>query len=128
MLLLFMSISTAQAAEPTGTLTLACEGTATSTASGVTDDANPEATSIGIIVDFAARTVEFGHEFKFPIKISTITETTISFFGGLWSDPILMYDVNGPIDRASHAVEIHVYMREKGGSLDTNYSLKCKPT
>ena len=51
-LLAFLGLTTAQAAEPTGTLTLACEGTTRLNY----DDAD-EPSSMGIIVNFAARTV-----------------------------------------------------------------------
>jgi len=44
----------AQAAEPTGTLTLACEGTARDATSAVKP---PQPISMGIIVNFTARTV-----------------------------------------------------------------------
>jgi hypothetical protein len=42
--------------------------------------ANPEPTSMGIILDFAARTVEgFGSDARFRIVIENITETSIGF-------------------------------------------------
>jgi hypothetical protein len=130
----------AQAAEPTGKLTLACQGTAIST----TPNSKPEPISMGIIVDFAARTVEFGHEIKsFPVGITDITETAISFFGSDWSDrtTVLMPNINGAIDRVTGAVEADFFTRGRGGTTTcgapgkpactywmTTYSLKCKAT
>ena len=67
---------TAQAAEPTGTLTLACKGTVTNT---TMDDAKPEQFSQGIIVNFTARTVD---GFGSPVKITDVDEVTVSFWGG----------------------------------------------
>ena len=66
----------------------------------------PEPISMGIIVDFAARTVEFGREIKsFPIGITDITETAISFFGSDWSDrtTVVMSNINEAIDRVTGA-------------------------
>src|SRR6516164_4950804 len=48
-----LSMST-QAAEPTGTLTLACEGTMTDMTK---TDVKPEPISMGIVFNFSARTV-----------------------------------------------------------------------
>ena len=65
-MLLALGLSVAHAAEPTGTLTLACEGTRTTTTEThdkPTKVKKPEQITMGIIIDFAARTVEFGHEF-----------------------------------------------------------------
>jgi hypothetical protein len=117
-LLTLAVLSTAQAAEPTGTLTLACEGTAVSG-----NGTNPEQLSMGIVVDFATRTVEFGHDFQFPVEITNITQTTIKFFGSTGYSPLSNLD--GVIDRMTGAVEAYI-VRELGGTM--SYSLKCKPT
>lgn len=61
---------TAQAAD--STLTLACQGTATS---GTGD---PEPISMGIIVNFTNRTVE---GFGYPVKITDVSEVTVTFGG-----------------------------------------------
>jgi len=68
LLLALVALSTAQAAEPTGTLTLACEGT-----TKLGEKTDP--ISMGIIVDFADRTVHgfgypgFSGRFDFPVNV-----------------------------------------------------------
>jgi hypothetical protein len=64
--LLVVTSMTAQAAEPV-TLTLACEGTVTDISQPV--DGKPEPTSMGIIVNFTARTVA---GLDFPLKITKL--------------------------------------------------------
>jgi hypothetical protein len=54
MMLLVLGLSVAHAAEPTGTLTLACEGTKSS--SDYSDAKRP--VSMGMNLDFKARTVD----------------------------------------------------------------------
>jgi hypothetical protein len=76
-LLVLASLSTAHAAEPTGTLTLACEGTVTDNWQA---DQKPEPISTGITIDFTARTVQgFGSYWPIPIPIDTLTETNVMF-------------------------------------------------
>jgi hypothetical protein len=65
---------TVQAADET--LTLACQGTATDITQPV--DGKPEPTSMGIIINFAARTVV---GLDFPLKITSSDEAMV-FFGG----------------------------------------------
>ena len=106
-----------QAAEPTGTLTLACQGTAIADAASF-PDARPEPISMGIIVDFAARTVEGFSLIR--AKIIEVTETSVSFRG---SDDT-HGSVIGGIDRVTGAVEAFTSLAK----VTTSYSLKCKPT
>jgi hypothetical protein len=54
MLLALPALSTAQAAEPTGTLTLACQGTVTGTGT----EEKPELISMGVIVNFTTGMVQ----------------------------------------------------------------------
>jgi hypothetical protein len=64
-------MSSAQAAEPTGTLALACHGMTKEIAPQL--GAKPEPISMGIIVDFAARTLEgFGSDATFRIQSETL--------------------------------------------------------
>jgi hypothetical protein len=56
MLLVLLTISTAQAAEPKGTLTLACKGIKSETTPRIAD-ADQSSISVDIIIDFGARTV-----------------------------------------------------------------------
>ena len=75
-------IAVAQAAQPTGTLTLACKGTKSETTPRIAE-ANQSSISLDIIIDFGARTI-----IGFPLPsvceldqpaIREITETTIFF-------------------------------------------------
>ena len=97
------------------TLALACEGTV---ADKIKLDAKPEPISMGIIVDFAARTVEGFSLIR--AKIIEVTETSVSFRG---SDDT-HGSVIGGIDRVTGAVEAFTSLAK----LTTSYSLKCRPT
>jgi hypothetical protein len=135
-LLVLAGLSIAQAAEPTGTLTLACEGTTTNMniKTGFID--KPEPVSMGIIVDFAALKVEFS-DAHFPIPIEDITETTVAFYGNNLPDPLgpSLFIIDGTIDRVTGGVEAklvqHGDRHDRSGNglhLLTTYSLKCQPT
>jgi hypothetical protein len=69
-------LSTAQAAEPTGTLTLACQGTETDKGGAGTTSAQ---INIGVIVDFQKKAVLGLSGDSEPVPITSISETTISF-------------------------------------------------
>jgi hypothetical protein len=78
-----VSWSSAGAAEPTGTLELACEGT-TTTSIDRQVDLKPEPISVSIVVNFLTRTVHgFGTPalFNYPVKITGMDEVTITFSG-----------------------------------------------
>ena len=139
-LLLFMSISTAQSAEPTGTLTLGCNGTMTNW--GMTDlekdivpqKPKPEQSrqvSPGIVVDFAAGKVVFADE-DYPAQIKQITETTISFSGEKEANHILE-NIDGSIDRVTGSVSTTIIwqIKDKDGywtnEVRWTYELQCKP-
>jgi hypothetical protein len=121
------SSQAAQATEPTGTLTLACNGTAQ------TGDFKPEPTSVGIIINFAAQTIEgFHSDVNFQIVITDITETAITFAGSnLDPKRTITEDIHGTIDRVTGTVEA-IYagspVRGSGKGWTMIYSLKCKPT
>jgi hypothetical protein len=110
------------AAEPTGKLTLACEGTAitTDTTDKNTQVASGMPMSTAINVDFEHRTVEFDN---IPASISQITETTITFRFG--TKP----NLEGTINRVTGAVEVNTLrsMLDRYDRLEVTYSLKCKP-
>jgi hypothetical protein len=113
---------TAQAAEP-ATLTLACQGTQTKLTE--LTDAKPESQSIsmGIIVNFTARTVE-GFVTHFPVKIDAVNEAFVSFHG--YKDG---WRVFGGIDRVTGDVDATIEFRNQGTlTSGLGYSLKCKPT
>src|SRR5262249_25291900 len=142
--LLVVTSVTAQAAEPE-TLTLACQGTTTST---LTPDAKPEPISMGIIIDFAARTVVgLGdpEALGFPVKITRMNEVTIGFSGSHEVGMLRQYgsfaEMNGSIDRvtgdvdASYTTWEPVFSGEGAGRNVSGktfysqraYSLKCRP-
>ena len=122
---------TAQAAEPT-TLTLACKGTATDLTQ---TDAKPETISMGIIVNFTARTVAgftydtartgAGYVYYNPVpaeaEIKVANEAIIVFSG----DSKNRGRIQGSIDRVTGAVEVWL---EENTYSSTGYSLKCSPT
>ena len=110
---------TAQAADTT--LTLACQGTATSG----TQDTKPEPISMGIIVNFTNYTVQ---GFGYPVKITDVNEVTVAFEG---SKPLgaTVWSAWGSIDRVTGDVEASSTMTatKTGNILMTNYALKCRP-
>jgi hypothetical protein len=78
--------ATAARAQPATTLTLACKGTMTEPRI----DEKPEAISMGLIVNFADRTVQgFGRflapGLDIPVKITAANDTTIAFEGHTFS-------------------------------------------
>jgi len=123
-LLALAALSTAQAAEPE-TLTLACQGTMTDPQK---NDDKPTPISMGIIVDFANRTVHgfgsnpgFPSRFEFPVKITDMNEANLAFQG---SNQI-GESITGSIDRVTGDVEARAEMTQDWIVL---YLLKCKPT
>ena len=111
-------IGLAQATEPTGTLTLACQGTVTNTTQ---TDAKPEPISMGIIVDLKTEGAVGG--FTNLAHINRFKATTIEFLGhidGWW--------VEGSIDRVTGDVSATEWLSDQGRLLlKKEYSLKCSP-
>jgi hypothetical protein len=91
-----LAISTAQAVEPTRTLTLACKGIETTKSD---EHSTSEKITMGLVVDFQNKTVIGFAKSSVPIHISAVDKTTISFFAsdGYWS-------LSGTIDRATGMV------------------------
>jgi hypothetical protein len=126
-----LSISPAQSAEPTGTLTLACKGTATDK-TDLREAARPEPVSMGLIIDFTTKTVA-GFERVFPsfsaaqVKITGVDDTSIGFSGTDGSGGAVF----GTVDRITGDVEAAMeHWNHETNKLKwaTGYSLKCKPT
>ena len=126
-----LSISAADAAEPTGTLTLACQGTATDK-TDLREAAKPEPVTMGLIIDFTTKTVA-GFERVFPsfsaarVEIIVVDKTTVGFSG---TDGI-GGAVFGTVDRITGDVEAATERwNQETNKLKwaTGYSLKCKPT
>jgi len=119
-----------QAAEPTGTLTLACEGTATDK-TDLMKAATPKPVSIGLIIDLTRKTVA-GFERVFPtftgaVKITIVDDLTIGFSGTDGGGGAVF----GTVDRITGDVEAATeYWNHGTNKLQwaTVYSMQCKPT
>jgi hypothetical protein len=124
MLLALAGLSTAHAAEPTGTLTLVCEGVKeTLIGSDVIGDR--ERVSMGLVVNFTKRTVE-GIPGATPAALDAITETTADFtYSTRSEDGMVQPRGSGHIDRMTGDLWARFYEVSK---LSVEYSLKCKPT
>ena len=130
-LLVLAGLSTAQAAEPTGRLALACEGTATDK-TDLREQAKPEPVSMGLTINFTTNTVA-GFERVFPsfsaaqVKIIVVDDTSIGFNGTDGSGGAVF----GQVDRITGDVEATTeHWNDETNKLQwaTVYSLKCKPT
>jgi hypothetical protein len=120
-MLLALGLSVAHAAEPTGTLTLACVGTATDVNNKLT-----VSTSKGIIVDLAERTVKgFGTPVD-KVGVTGVNEAHISFGANINENG---WSINGSIDRVTGDLEAYEYLwgKDKIAGM-TTYLLQCKPT
>jgi hypothetical protein len=122
-----LSISTAQAAEPTGTLTLACKGTETDRGgAGMSSDE----INIGVIVDFQKKVVFglSGGEPAVPVPITNISETTISFD---IAASAMGWFMAGTLDRMTGALvasSIKSDPSTRETILSVSLDLQCKPT
>ena len=116
-----LSTSSAQAAD---TLMLACKGTSIDLTK---DDAKPEATYMGIIVNFTTRTVDLSSwpREESPIEISEMNDVQITFGGRAGDRGVL-----GTIDRVTGRVlviEVEVDARTKSVRSNKGYSVECSP-
>jgi hypothetical protein len=119
-----LSMTSALAAQPTGTLTLACQGTTADF--GRPDDKEPLST--GIIINFATQTiVGLDAPSNSSIKILDMDEVTVSFGGGS-SYP--EWSIAGSINRVTGDVEATstLSIAKTHKKIQTSISLKCKPT
>jgi len=114
------------------TLTLACKGTTTFTADDP-DAKKLEPISMGIIVDFSARTVQdfgFPGVLDYPVKITGANKVTVAFLGSL-ETRYSNYRTQGSINCVTGDVEAisMVYDSKTGNILaQTAYTLQCRPT
>jgi hypothetical protein len=121
-----LSVSMPQAAEPTGTLTLACRGERIYWGAPNTDPVK-EQVSMGIIVNFTAWTVNgLGGDWRDAIPIHTISETAITFFAERQNDPVEA-SIIGTIDRITGDVDAAITASGSAGKVSMLYSLKCNP-
>jgi hypothetical protein len=120
-----LSIASAQ---PT-ILTLGCKGKTTVT---TIPEAKPEPISMGIIVNFTARTVHgFGFPglIDYPVRITAANDVTVAFGGHqeVWSS---VSSISGSIDRVTGDVEATSMLVESKTSkiiTQTAYALQCRP-
>jgi hypothetical protein len=124
---------TAHAAEPTGTLTLACEGT-----TRLRIDGSPwspdEPSSMSVIVNFTTKTVtglrydDLSYDDEFPVGITGVNDLIVMFDGykkyGEYSDGS---ENSSTITGTIYRVTGDLYVTWKGGTVTRTYSLKCKP-
>jgi len=120
--LLVVTGMVAQGAEPQ-TLTLACQGTVTEKV----PEAPPEPISMGIIVNFTARTVQ-GISSGFPVKITGWDDVIVEFWGSEKLSGSLAITV-GTIDRVTGDVEAKTTLTADNGKTwgRTICTLKCSP-
>jgi hypothetical protein len=125
MLLALYSLSTSSA-RAADTLMLTCKGTSIDLTKG---DAKPEATSMGIVVNFRTRTVDLSSwpREKSPIEISEMNDVQITF-----GDLSRAGDrgILGTIDRVTGRVlviDVEVDARTTRVRSTKGYSLECSP-
>src|SRR6266498_2042430 len=117
------------------TLTLACQGTATSR---TMEDAKPEPVSMGIILNFTKNTVQgFGYLLgyppqvgDFPVKITGVNEVTVAFDGSESRNQVNEEGIRGTIDRVTgdmDAISTSFSLKTKKTLSSTSYALKCRP-
>jgi archaellum component FlaG (FlaF/FlaG flagellin family) len=108
------------AAEPTGTLTLACKGT-NIVEYEATHNKVPSQVTMGIIVDFQKKTVVgFTPGDDISVMIKDVDETAISFGG-----QALNVIISGTIDRVTGTVVATII---NGETTTDSLELQCKPT
>jgi hypothetical protein len=117
------------------TLTLACKGTTTVT---TMEDAKPEPISMGIIVNFTARTVQGflspGALMDYPVKITAMNDVIVAFSGSedyQRSRRSSVASIDGFIDRVTGDVEATSTLTATNPPktiTSTTYALKCRPT
>jgi hypothetical protein len=124
-LLAFLGLATAQAAEPT--LTLSCEGT-------IADNMEPDAKqpiSMGIVLNFTTRTVQ-GFPFIGDAEITKVDDGRIVFVASYdgSKEVHVEWGFVGTIDRVTGDLKAHWMLLniETGNSRIVAYSLKCQPT
>jgi hypothetical protein len=122
MLLLLAGLSTAQAAEPKGTVMLACEGTATNSLSPA--DQPPAPASKVVIFNFDAKTIEVGDPGKYSITTRDGSDFRVLFDGTSVDDKSSLW---GAINRVTGDLEFTLVFPKERDRVYVEFSLKCKP-
>jgi hypothetical protein len=129
LLLTWSFVATAQG-QP-ATLTLACKGT---TSGPLMPDEKPQSISMGIIVNFSARTVQgFGYPglIHYPVAITAANDVTIAFNGHEQFGSTSLHTISGSIDRVTGDVEATSSLIDPKTNKfisQTAYALQCRPT
>ena len=122
MLLGLAALSTAQAAEPTGTLTLACEGTEITERDAGTSS---KRVNIGVIVDFQKKVIHGVSDSRHgPLTITDINEMRLDFLKYETWGTRTTWIMTGTLDRISGALTA----KEAVESQTVSWNLQCKPT
>jgi hypothetical protein len=129
LLLLAWGLTGAAQAEPV-TLTLACKGITTQT---MLSDAKPEPISMGIIVNFTARTVQgFGFPGMLDYRVSITAANDVAVaFGGHQEVMSSVSSIEGSIDRVTGDVEATSTLSDPKTNkmiTQTAYAIQCRPT
>jgi hypothetical protein len=96
-------------------------------------DEKPQPVSMGIIVNFGARTVQgFGYPglLDYPVMITAANDVTIAF-GGQQQAGVSVASITGTIDRVTGDVEATSSLIDQKTSKfisQTAYTLQCRPT
>jgi hypothetical protein len=110
-----LSISTARTTERA--VVLVCEGQVTQP-----PGPKPEPVSLGLVINFTARTVTWPDAGGLPLTITTLNEKTVGFRGSNGSRTI-----TGSLDRKTGETDaISTVMRDQKTSHTNRYSLKCR--
>jgi hypothetical protein len=120
------------AAEQTGTLTLACQGT-----TRLSIDGSPwspdEPSSMSIIVNFTTNTVtglrhgDLGYDDEFPVAITGVNDLIV-MFGGSKKYGDGGSENSSTITGVVYRMTDDVYVTWKERTVTRTYSLNCKPT
>jgi hypothetical protein len=123
---MLVGLPTAKAADET--LTLACRGT-------VMTAGTEEATSMGIVINLTARTIQgFGTPGwdAYLVTITGIDDVSITFGGSADWGPSVRNSISGSIDRVTGDMNAYAVATDpqQAGKIivTTTYSLKCRPT
>jgi hypothetical protein len=125
-LLAVSSLSTAGAQQPTS-ITLSCNGTSKLTATAAADFKPDPITNLGIIVNFANRSVTFS---DYVSPVTGLNATLVSFGGPQTSAPALglkgsQFTIDGSIDRVTGHTEINWFYEVVGNN--SHWELTCRP-
>ena len=110
-----LSISTALAAERA--VLLVCEGKVTQPPAP-----KPEPVSVGIIINFTARTVTWTDATDFPLTITKLNEMTVDFRGSNGNRTL-----TGSINRETGDTDAISTLMGDPKTRRIHYSLKCRP-